>query len=352
MADQNIHCFTSFTFSYFPRALILARTLKQLHPDWTVWAVVPDAPPNDDDCGLNAEFDHVVYAKDLDIPDFRAWLFKHDVIEASTAVKGEMLRHILSAGATKVIYLDPDIAVFNSLNGIVSRLDTHSVVLTPHQVSPNETEGAVRDNEQTSLQYGIYNLGFAAVANDKIGNQFADWWARRLYVACYDDVPNGIFTDQKWCDLVPCLFDRVFIERDPGYNVASWNISQRQLLVSRSGVVEANGSPLKFFHFTKINSAGDIMIEKNAKDNTEVVEVWNWYKRTLAANADARIPANYWHYGQFDNGVKVPKLARILFREREDLSAHFRDPFSCAEGSYFNWLQAEMPSILSGASKG
>ena len=137
--------------------------------------------------------------------------------------------------------------------------------------------------------------------NDADGNEFANWWAQQLYFACYDDVPNGIFTDQKWCDLVPCLFDRVYIERDPGYNVASWNISTREIKIETDGAIRANGSPLKFFHFTKINSAGDIMIEKNARDNVEVMELWNWYRRSLQ-DLIFDIPKGYWHYGNFDNG--------------------------------------------------
>ena len=38
-------CFTSFTYSYLPRARVLAETLRQAHPDWQLWAVVVDRPP-------------------------------------------------------------------------------------------------------------------------------------------------------------------------------------------------------------------------------------------------------------------------------------------------------------------
>ena len=134
-----------------------------------------------------------------------------------------MLRRLLRTGAKVVIYLDPDIAVFHSLDSVVDKLSDASILLTPHQVKPNILEGSIRDNELTSLKYGVFNLGFLAVRNDETGGSFADWWARRLHFACYDEPQNGLFTDQKWCDLVPGLFDRVLIERDPGCNVASWN---------------------------------------------------------------------------------------------------------------------------------
>ncbi len=113
--SEEVHCFTSFTFSYLTRAVILARTLREAHPDWVLWAVVTDEPPGGNDCGLATEFDRVLYAKELDFHRFDRWLFKHDVVEASTAVKGQMLRHLLNNGAEKVVYLDPDIAVFSNL---------------------------------------------------------------------------------------------------------------------------------------------------------------------------------------------------------------------------------------------
>ncbi len=342
-----VHCFTSFTFSYLPRAMVLAQTLRAAHPDWVFWALLVDkSPPGYDFVIPDNLFDHVVYFSDLGCDRFLGWLFKHDIVEACTAVKGQMLRELLDKGATKVVYIDPDIAIFEPLHRIVELLDRHSVVLTPHQTEPDEAPGAIRDNEIASLNYGTYNLGFIAVKNDEVGRKFADWWARRLYLACYDDLPNGIFTDQKWCNLVPGLFDNVYIERDPGCNLASWNLSTRRITIHRDGRILVNGSPLKFYHFTKINSAGDIMTDKYARDNTQVYEVWNWYKRALKANNIDGIPPGYWHYGEFSNGVKIPRAARLLFRVREDLRQHFEDPFEADGNSLYNWIVREQPNLL------
>ena len=37
--------------------------------------------------------------------------------------------------------------------------------------------------------------------------KFANWWNNRLQLYCYDDIPRGIFTDQRWVDLAPAYFD-------------------------------------------------------------------------------------------------------------------------------------------------
>lgn len=351
--NNSVACYSSFTLSYLGRAFIMARTLRQAHPTWELWAVITDKmPPETDLSEWFSVFDHVIFADQLDITRFDAWIFKHDVVEASTAVKGAMLLHLLDLGSDIVVYLDPDIAVFHPLDSVIENLDDASILLTPHQVEPNTTEGDIRDNELTSLKYGVYNLGFLAVRNDVRGRDFANWWANVLSFACYDEPHNGFFTDQKWCDLVPSLFEGVRIERDPGCNVASWNLTRRRLTIAHDGGILVNGSPLKFYHFTKINREGDLMTERYSGENVEAIEVWKWYKRELGRVIVPRIPSGYWHYGKFNNNVTIPKKVREFYRSRKDVYNHFDDPFRTEGDSFWNWIGREQPDLLSGDSIG
>jgi hypothetical protein len=88
----RIACYTSFTYAYLSRARVLARSLRRLHPDWELWALLTDHPPAGLAPDALAEFDHVVQAETLGIPGFPGWMFKHDVVEACTAVKATMPR--------------------------------------------------------------------------------------------------------------------------------------------------------------------------------------------------------------------------------------------------------------------
>jgi hypothetical protein len=272
-------------------------------------------------------------------------MFKHDIVEACTAVKGAALVKLLTEYEA-VIYLDPDIAVFNPLEDVVERLTDHSIILTPHQVADNDTELAVSDNEYTSMRYGIYNLGFLAVRADREGKRFAEWWAKQLYRACYDDVTNGIFTDQKYCDLVPALFDKVFILRNPGYNVASWNLSRRRLEISHSGAITINNVPLRFYHFTKVEGAGDFMVERYADDNLAVFEIWEWYRREINREERCRLSNTTWRYGHFSDGAPIPRAVRLLYRSRKDLMQAFSDPFDATRGGFLDWLRFERPQLI------
>ena len=336
-----VHAYTSFSYSYLNRARVWAHTMRRKHNDWILWAIITDKEPEGFEFDLTQEpFDRMVTAEDLFGDETESWLFGHDVVEACTAVKGRALQHIMAQpDADKVLYFDPDTAVFNSMTPIIEMLDDYSIVLTPHQVDPEAADNriAIMDNEMASLQYGIFNLGFLAVANDAEAGRFVAWWADRLQDWCHDRLDIGVFVDQKWCNLVPCFFDRVKVLRDPGYNVASWNLSQRRFSFDSDGNLLVNGQLLRFFHFTKLGPIGDSMTSRYAKDNVEVYEVWSAYRRWIKAETDARISSGYWSYGVFSDGTKISKEARRIYRERLDVRAKFPQPFNIDDG-FKDWL--------------
>ena len=339
----EVACFTSFTFSYLGKARLLAWSLKRFHPDWHMVAVITDRPPTGYVFNPSTEpFDEIIWGQSLEIESVISWIYKHSIVEVCTAVKGHVLKQLAEAGFKKVVYLDPDIAVFNSLQPVIDLLDTHSVVLTPHQLTPESMPMAVRDNEIGSLKHGIFNLGFVAIRGDGEGLRFAKWWSDRLLEYCYDDIPNGLFTDQRWCDHVPVFFDRVHILKDPGYNVASWNLSNRLLTVDSSGQLQANGAPLRFYHVTKFGPVGETMTSRYATDNTVVYEVWCWYRNTLKRFEEPSIPKNWWAYGQYSSGNPISAEERKLYRVRVDLQRSFPDPFdSRNDGGYEGWYKAQ-----------
>ena len=337
---MTVHVYTSFSYSYLDRARVLAKSLKSNHPDWMLWAVITDQPPPGFAIDLESEnFDKILTAVDLFGKQTETWLFTMDIVEACTAVKGRALQYLLALPeCTKVMYFDPDIAVFNTLSPIEKLLDKHPVVLTPHQIDPDEKSDrqAIIDNEIASLTYGVFNLGFIAVANTPEGNRFANWWADRLQDWCHDRLESGIFVDQKWCNLIPCFFENVYVLRDPGYNVASWNLSQRQMVFDTAGKALINGRLLRFYHFTKLGPIGDTMTRRYAGGNIEIYELWTWYRQQITAASEASIPKGWWHYGVFDNGEPVPKSSRYLYRDRDDLKTKFDAPFSVANG-FYDW---------------
>ena len=76
----------------------------------------------------------------------------------------------------------------------------------------------------------------------------SDWWAERLATDCLVAPERGYFVDQRWMDFAPGLIPSLPVLRDPGYNVAYWNLPSRD--VSATAKYTVNGWPLRFFHFS------------------------------------------------------------------------------------------------------
>lgn len=338
---MSVACFSSFTFGYLDRARVLFTSLRKWHPEWTLIALISDRVPEEINFDPALEpFDRVVFIDELGIEQLPTWIFKHDIVELCTAVKGPFLHQLCSKEFEKIIYLDPDTAVFNSLHHVELLLDTHDIVLTPHQLTPDTEPGAILDNEITSLATGVYNLGFIAVSTRVEACRFAAWWSRRLLLFCHDDIPRGLFVDQRWCDHIPSFFQNVHILRDPGYNVASWNLSQRKVSIDDTGTILVNGAPLRFWHFTKLGALGDRMTRKYAGANFQVYELWNWYKAQVAKLAVRNLPKKYWAYGHYIDGQPIERSHRLIYRARLDLQRAFPDPFVSGPESFQAWLEA------------
>ncbi|WP_426050887.1 hypothetical protein [Brevundimonas sp. SL161] len=333
---MRVLCFSSFTFSYLNRARVLYRTLRRYHPEWRLVALITDRPPPGVEIDLVAEdFDEIVWFEDLNLADASAWLFGHDIVEACTAVKGPYMHQVCEAGVVDaIVYLDPDTALFNRLDPVIDLLAVHGGVLTPHLLEPEDRPQAILDNELATLRTGIFNLGFVAIRTDGEGAAFARWWNDRLLSYCYDDIPRGLFVDQRWCDHVPAFYETFKVLRDPGYNVASWNLSRRKVTIDWAGEVRVNGSLLRFWHFTKLGPVGESMTRRYAGSNYEVYEIWSWYRRMVQATTDPRLPAGYWAYGTYADGRPIKKKHREQYRYQPELSARFPNPFDIGPESF------------------
>jgi hypothetical protein len=337
---KKIHVFTSAAFNYIPKVRLLFNSLRELHPEWVLHLALADSLRSDIDLSKEP-FDAVHAVADLGITKWEGWSYCHTIVELATAIKPFMLSKLLDLeGCEKVLYMDPDTVAFSRLDDIVAALDHANLVLTPHQLTPEKTISAVIDNEICSLKHGVYNLGFIAVASNPVGKEFAKWWSDRIYHFCRADIPNGLFTDQRWIDLVPAFFEGVAIMRSPRHNVAPWNLTTRTLSKDAAGTYKVDDEPLGFYHFTGFDSgAHRIMASKNGGANATVTELIDWYTRQcelLSTDPLAKVP---WAFGVYADGQPISKASRIVYRNRIDLQRDFKNPFD--PSGYLSWWNSQ-----------
>lgn len=342
--------YTSININYLPKARVLAHSVKQHNPEYSFFLVLVEPLPAV--FQLEDEpFDKVFTLDQLhfQVDSMPVWMFMHTVVELCTAIKGQALLEFLHVD-DKVIYLDPDIVVFDRLNELESLLDSYSILFTPHQTVPEETHDAILDNEITSLQYGIYNFGFYAASATEEGKTFAKWFRDRLLEFCYDDRPNGLFTDQKWGDLAPCFFEGLHILRSPAYNVCTWNLTHRRVTRDADGRYWVNGEPLKFYHFSGFDSgAQETMLQKYATGSPVLFEMRAWYIDRLREEGQEEYGKLRSRLNYYDNGILITDTERRLMRERGDLQLYWcgHDPFKTGQDfDYYQWYHFDRHANL------
>jgi hypothetical protein len=153
-------------------------------------------------------------------------------------------------------------------------------------------------NEMTFLQSGAFNLGFIGLSKTEETLHFLRWWKERLWHYCLSDVQKGLFVDQKWIDLVPSLFERVHILKEPAYNVAYWNLQEKTFAVGKD-TLTVNGVPLYFFHFSgldvdEMESISKYQTRYTLSDFKELRRllnyIRNYYKERLLHGKRGHIP--------------------------------------------------------------
>ncbi|WP_127793983.1 glycosyltransferase [Agromyces sp. LHK192] len=251
--------------NYLAQAEVLVASFTAHNPDVPFYTLVIDG--NEEE-RVRAGVGTVVLPADLGLePEtLHSMMVMYDVMEFATALKPAMLMWLIRQGGTAVAYFDPDIQVFAPLHDVFTDAASHEILLTPHALDPIPRDD-LQLNEQVIMQAGIYNLGFIAVGGG--GYRFLSWWHERLKTEAIVDVANGLFTDQRWIDWVPSLFEHR-ISRDRGLNAAYWNLHERPIAL-RDGAYHAGADVLRFFHFSGFDPAKPWLLSKHMGDRPRIM---------------------------------------------------------------------------------
>ena len=275
--------FTICNSAYLPYALECERTFSSEHgEDWSFLIFLVDHPrllPSElkELCLLLAgELSKIYCVSELfrESKELSLMSLYYDITEYSTAVKPWIFSYILDRLAPdSVTYIDPDIQFFGSLDksGIFDDAGFDCVV-TPHVL----TDSLNAYQQPTLLNIrscGSYNFGFVHFFNTEAANTVIQFWKRELVFDAMIAFEENLFTDQRFGDLFPSLCN-VKIERNPGLNIAYWNLQERlvhksryldkhEVLLIRSDGKILDQRPLTFFHYSSLRVKDSIGISKH-----------------------------------------------------------------------------------------
>ena len=182
----------------------------------------------------------------------------------------------------------------------------------------------------------IYNI------NKKFHCYFAKWWNSRLKLYCYDDIPRGIFTDQRWIDLVPAYFN-VKIIKNPGFNMAPWNLSTRHLSIIKKKILVNDRYKLVFFHYSGFDSgANETVFNYYVKDKENIIyKLRNEYINEMNEFGQKTFGKPDWSYGTYENGEKISTEIRLLYRNKNYFEKIDTNPFLLSNEHLYNMMCPE-----------
>lgn len=346
-STMTVHVCTIIARNYIAAARALGESIRETNPSATFHTLVID-----DVHGLVDDSDEpfdVLRLEDIGFSKAEIHRFAsiYTIMEFATAVKPWLLSHLQDTWREPVIYLDPDILVYRPLDDISKLATQKHIVLTPHVTRP-----IPRDNNQVDetgiLSSGIYNLGFITVGPET--SEFLDFWKIRLRRECISDIRNMRFVDQRWVDFIPGMFETVIL-RDTTYNVAYWNLAERNFQKAGAEYL-VDGHPLHFFHFSGYDPTVPELLSKYQgnkarvllSENPALVSICNEYRdRLLANDYEATIKMQY-PFTRLQNGLKLDHDLRRLYREaliesEQDGSEEPPNPIDDPDG-FTTWLNS------------
>jgi len=329
---NNKIVFTVCNVAYLRKACVLAESIKK-HNNLKLKIILFDKKREID---VDTNFCDIYWIEDFEIPNFKSLAFKYDVIELTTALKSWIALKFLE-NKSKLIFLDPDIMVFNSLNLIFDKLDSYPVVLTPHYFNP-KYNGLTDD--AALMRQGQYNLGFFAANSSKESINFLNWWSERCMVDCFIDTQGGLMNDQKWISIAPMFFPFIYTSYNPGLNVAFWNLDERDIFLDEKEAkyLVNKKYELIFFHFSSFNSSDPKSLTKRkfnlgSNDITILSDLGFKYQHNLNKYINSSKNITY-SFDYMSNGVYISPTLRRAYAAHLDEFSNEDDPFDANSKVY------------------
>jgi len=325
---------TVCALNYLGKALVLRNSYLRTHPDSDFMVLLMDRKSPEKVTGIPEVM--IKWVEDLGIPGFQHYAFKFDVIELSTNVKPTILRQLLGDYGV-VLYIDPDIEVFEYLTPVFEALEKHSIVVTPHATSP------VLDGNNPSdidfSRFGSFNLGFIGLSKCEESLSFLDWWSERCLSLGFYEPQLGLAVDQKWIDLAPCYFPGLFILRHLGLNVAFWNLHERRLSLREGKWLVNESVPLHFYHFSSFSPKDPTAIaHKQSRwasgSRPDCDPLMNHYAELLSGQDNAHYSGYRYSFDVFHNGAYISPTLRRVYAALEARFPADDDPFSADSAFY------------------
>jgi hypothetical protein len=255
--------YTVCTANYLYQALTLGESLSKTNPDYELIIGLVDNLP---------VFDFEIPYKIIPISEIQpvnlsGFKGVYTVFELTMTCKSIFGLYLFEKypELENLLYCDADLWFMDRFQSVEKSLENYDIVMTPHISRPIDL--TKEWNEKQFLNAGLYNGGFLAFRRSENTFKFLNWWKKHLEDYGYYDFCNGMGVDQLCLNFVPIFYEKVLIEYSPSYNLAYWNIHEREVSFVDGKYVVNGKENLLFFHFSGYSPEKPNLLSKHIKSS-------------------------------------------------------------------------------------
>lgn len=182
------------------------------------------------------------------------------------------------------IFIDGDTYTYNSYEELQNLLDDEaSLVVTPHILEPLPNDNLFPSINDICLM-GNYNSGVFGASKKAI--EFINWWENQTKKYPLMQKSIGIAAEQGWLRFAADFNKNTKIFTNKGYNVAYWNIAQRNINL-KNNIFYADNDKLTIMHFsgltkeTKPENMSHYQNRYKLKEEGVIYKIFQDYKKLV-----------------------------------------------------------------------
>ena len=176
-------------------------------------------------------------------------------LELATRIRATAIKKVIELFSPElVIYVDPDVYVYKLFEDVFTNSNMY---ITPHLIEDDyelsDKKADLLKFSKNLLRYGSYNMGIYGIKNSSLGLKILDFYESLLIHHCSSSSLYG-FVDQKWTDLLVSIFpENIKVVKNPGLNLAYWNIKYRPINIVNDSYCINGDESLYAIHFSGVS---------------------------------------------------------------------------------------------------
>lgn len=242
------------------------------------------------------------------------------ITEYCWTVKASFIKFIIkrNRGIDSIIYTDADTYLFSEPSMLFQQLVKNDALLTCHNFSDKFLH--------LNKQKGKYNAGIIGFKNSIRALNILNWWETKCVEWCYDQVIPNRFADQKYLEMIPRKYARIFIAKPLIANAAMWNIENRKLEL-KGEKVYLDDDILIFFHFSSFFIIGE-----------SELDLWKWDYPKLNEEIREIIYRPYIR--------SILKGMSLIKRQGEELSKFLPESYNVNSASNYMKIEGSKSTLI------